>query len=651
MLEPGAILDNKYKIEAVIGRGGFGYVYRARERLTGEAVAIKELLPSLFYDRDTAQRFIQEARATLRLTHAHIARTYGVFYDNDTFYLAMEYLPGGSLSDRLQGGPFPVPQAIVIARDLCQALVCAHDEGVVHCDIKPANVLFDARGRAHLADFGIAHVSAQAMTRRFVTATGTTMGTVRYMAPEQLEGVRDDPRVDVYAMGALLYEMLAGRPYLDFEEETTPAAQMRNMQRIQRTPPRPLRAVNPSVPERVAEVVGRALRKAPAERFSTVHMLEQALRAAATPMADRRPVQSAAAPTEALAQREGEPQASRPASLALPKDHRPHARAAPIRPVAAWPTTGVRFIHHLWSRLIETWRLVPRWTRGLFVVALLMLAVFGAAVVATLAGIGQPSAGGTPTYFVSDRSGRPEIYRLTSEADVERVTHTPGGESWDPALGPAGVLYFSSNRDGKREIYRLTSEASVERVTRTPGGESWAPALGPAGMLYFTSNRDGRREIYRLASEAGVERVTHTPGSESWDPALGPAGMLYFASSRDGRREIYRLASEAGVERVTHTPGGESWAPALGPGGMLYFTSNRDGRREIYRLASEAGVERVTHTPSGESWAPALGPAGMLIFTSDRAGKPEVYRLDPSAGAVRVTDTRGKAASWVSSLE
>jgi len=278
MLEPGSVLDSKYEIHAPIGQGGFGHVYRASERLTGETVAIKELVPALVDHPEMVQRFIQEARATLRLTHPHIVRTHGIFEDQGTYYLAMEYLPGGSLADQLKRGPLPVNEALRVATELCEALAYAHGEHVVHCDIKPANVLFDEKGRARLADFGIAHVSAELVTRPFYTATGMAMGTIRYMAPEQLEGVRDDPRIDIYAVGALLYEMLAGRLYLDFETDSTPAAQVRNVQRIQTEQPRPLSSINPSVPQRLVDVVGKALRKAPENRFSATEELLEALR-------------------------------------------------------------------------------------------------------------------------------------------------------------------------------------------------------------------------------------------------------------------------------------------------------------------------------------------------------------------------------------
>ncbi|MGD2148411.1 MAG: protein kinase [Anaerolineae bacterium] len=396
MLQPGTILDNKYRIEAVIGRGGFGHVYRARERLTGEVVAIKELLPSLFYDGEIAQRFIQEARATLRLTHSHIARSFGVFHDQNTYYLAMEFLPGGSLADRLKRGSLPVPEVLRIARDLCQALAYAHQEGVIHCDIKPGNVLFDERGRAHLADFGIAHVSTDLMTRRLFTATGVTMGTVRHMAPEQLEGVRDDPRLDVYAVGTVLYEMIAGRPYLDFEEETTPAAQMRNMQRIQTALPRPLRALCPTVPGHVVGAVERALQKAPTDRFSTIDGLAQALQRADVLAPE--PVRSrpAAPPTHVVPDpAEGEVGAPEREPAVIPSEDPPESAARPgpsvKRPVAEKPLAEIAGAHapppadqgvppavaprrspristpvadlspvkHLWAQLADAWRLAP----------------------------------------------------------------------------------------------------------------------------------------------------------------------------------------------------------------------------------------------------------------------------------------------------
>jgi tRNA A-37 threonylcarbamoyl transferase component Bud32/streptogramin lyase len=676
------MLDNKYQIEAIIGQGGFGFVYRARERLTGETVAIKELVPSFVRDQQMVRRFIQEARATLRLTHPCIARTHTIFADRGTYYLCMEYLSGGSLADRLQGGPLAVEEAVRIARTLCQALAHAHQEGVVHCDIKPANVLFDARGRPRLADFGIAHVSSQLMTRQFFTSTGVTMGTVRYMAPEQLEGVRDDPRIDVYAVGALLYEMLAGRPYLDFEEATTPAAQMRNMQRIQSTPPAPLRALNPSVPEDVARAVVRALRKAPAERFGSARTLAQALQAPVPPTAYHRRARPTAAPTRVAKERGPSPPARAAAGGAGPsigpRDEGPDeavvqesADASPgrIRQVERQPVIPRDILDDASDRLVAIWQSVPVWTWVLLAVTLVALIVGGVGLVAGLVGpaewgttspppataisgggAGEAVAGPPLIYFVSNQDGKREIYRLHSEGRRVRVTNHRRGESWSPALGPGGTVHFTSNRDGKREIYRLGPDGSAVRVTNDPGGESWSPALAPDGTLYFTSNRDGKREIYRLGPGGSAVRVTNDPDGESWSPALALDGTLYFTSNRDGKREVYRLTSDAGTVRVTNDPDGESWSAALAPDGTLYFTSDRDGKRDIYRLDASGNTVRVTNDPDGESWSTGFGSDGTLYFTSNRHGHAEIYRLTAQADTVQVTDT-ADGDSWLSGLD
>jgi len=322
MLQPGTLLDNKYQIDAVIGQGGFGHVYRARERLTGEAVAIKELVPTFVHNPDMVKRFVQEARATLRLKHRNIARTYGVFQDHGTYYLAMEYLSGGSLGDRLKQGPLEFDRAASIAADLCAALHYAHERGVVHCDIKPANVLFDDADQVQLVDFGIAYVSTEMMTRQFHTAAGMAMGTVQYMAPEQLAGVRDDPRIDVYAMGVLLYRMVAGRPYLGFQTETTPAAQARNIALIQGQQPEPLRDVRPGVPNWLTETVDKALRKQPEERFATARAMREALQEPDQGRTRRDPGLRRARVSDRGRQRR-------------PPEDQPEARRAPARPPAA----------------------------------------------------------------------------------------------------------------------------------------------------------------------------------------------------------------------------------------------------------------------------------------------------------------------------
>lgn len=475
-LQVGATLDQgRYQIEAVLGRGGFGYVYRAREKLTGETVAVKELVPQLVSEPEMVHRFIQEARATLRLTHPNIARTFTIFQDEGTYYLAMEYLAGGSLADRLRRGPVPLEEAVRIVSDLCAALEYAHRLGVIHCDLKPANVLFDAQGNVRLADFGVAHVSDQLMTLRVHTGTGVTMGTVRYMAPEQLEGVRDDPRVDIYALGAILYEMLAGRPYLDFETETTPAAQMRNIQRIQQQPPRPLRAVNPAVPEWLALVVDRALRKAPAERFPTAAALRQALQSPEVPG-----LQPVLAP-------------SPPPRVVIPPPPPQRQPPSPLPQKRRWSN---------W-----TWGLL-----GGLVVLLLFLAV---GLLVLLLNLDQEEARGTSTAFVQ---ATPSVY--------------PGSPTHPPTLVPSSTATVPATPTP-------TNPPSLSRIEQEKiflSQVQWRSQNGWPIFAYYTEsppNLDGFLDTAHewTGSEYRVEHVVHKP--ENWQGMDDLSAVFYTAWDDD----------------------------------------------------------------------------------------------------------------------
>ncbi len=275
MSKPGdTLLKGRYRVMRLLHRGGFGYIYLAQDRLLEQNVALKELMPVLADDSATLKRFIHEAQATSRLIHPNIARTLDVFTDRGNYYIALEYLPGGSLEDLLhQRSWLSLDEAVLIAADICAALSQAHNQGVYHCDIKPGNILFDKNGVAKLADFGIAHVSETLVARNWRTARDFSSGTLLYMAPEQLDGVRDDPRVDVYALGAVLYQMLAGRPYLPFDPQDTAGAQANNINLIRHHRPQPL----DRLPSEVNAVLIKALSKQPTRRYPSAAALRSAL--------------------------------------------------------------------------------------------------------------------------------------------------------------------------------------------------------------------------------------------------------------------------------------------------------------------------------------------------------------------------------------
>lgn len=202
-------LANRYRLDELIAEGGFAQVYRAYDTELQRTVAIKIPKPSKLESKDD---FLAEARRVARLKHESIVPVYDVGVENDTCYIVTEYLEGGSLADKLVSGRIPREQALRWVSEIADALEYAHLNGIIHRDIKPANILIDHHGRAKIADFGIAHSA---------TTTGSfapSLGTLRYMSPEQLEGKPSDHRSDLYSLGVVLYEVMTGRiPYSSSE--------------------------------------------------------------------------------------------------------------------------------------------------------------------------------------------------------------------------------------------------------------------------------------------------------------------------------------------------------------------------------------------------------------------------------------------------
>ena len=206
---PARTLANRYRLDELIAEGGFAQVYRAYDTELQRTVAIKIPKPSKLKSKDD---FLAEARRVARLKHDSIVPVHDVGVENDTCYIVTEYVEGGSLADKLVSGKVPREQALRWVSEIADALEYAHLNGVIHRDVKPANILIDHHGRAKLADFGIAHSA---------TKTGSfapSLGTLRYMSPEQLEGKPSDHRSDLYSLGVVLYEVLTGRiPYSSTE--------------------------------------------------------------------------------------------------------------------------------------------------------------------------------------------------------------------------------------------------------------------------------------------------------------------------------------------------------------------------------------------------------------------------------------------------
>jgi serine/threonine protein kinase len=263
-LSPGTKLGN-YLIERELGRGGMGIVYKAHEESLQRVVALKILSPTLVRDPAYAQRFLREARAGARLHHPNIVPVHAVGEIDGHHYISMAYVKGAPLSAAMrQKGQLPVNKAIDIARQIADALSAAHAQGIVHRDIKPDNIMLDQAGRIQVMDFGLARVLS---ARTQLTGDHSILGTPSYMSPEQCNGSAVDGRSDLYSLGVVLYEMLAGaKPF----QGDSPIA---IMYQIQRDPPPPLEELNTSVPSEVVKVVECLMAKSPDKRFPDAKQL------------------------------------------------------------------------------------------------------------------------------------------------------------------------------------------------------------------------------------------------------------------------------------------------------------------------------------------------------------------------------------------
>jgi len=267
-----------YEVLAFIGAGGMSEVYKARDTRFGRIVAIKVLHEHLAGQADRRARFEREARAISRLNHPTICTLFDAGHDNGIDYVVVEYLEGQSLAERLEKGALPIDQALAIARDVASALDAAHRAGIVHRDVKPANIMLTKTG-AKLLDFGVATISMSAAPAAFaggaeptLTVAGMLLGTVPYMSPEQLEGREADARSDLFAFGAVIYEMIVGKKAF---EGTSQASVIHAI--LDANPPA-MSTVLPQVPPLLDHVVTSCLAKDPDHRWQNANDLGRELK-------------------------------------------------------------------------------------------------------------------------------------------------------------------------------------------------------------------------------------------------------------------------------------------------------------------------------------------------------------------------------------
>jgi serine/threonine protein kinase len=506
-----------YEIVAPVGAGGMGEVYRAQDTRLNRAVAVKILPAHLATRTVVRERFEREARAISSLNHPHICSLYDIGRQGEIDFLVMEYLQGETLGDRLQKGALPQDQSLRYAGQILDALDRAHRNGIVHRDLKPANVMLTRDG-AKLLDFGLAKLrEAGATLEQTVSMTltreGTIVGTFQYMAPEQLEGQDADARTDIFAFGAVLYEMLTGRKAFSGRSQASLISS------IMTSSPPPASAVQPTTPPALDRLVRRCLEKDPDERWQSARDLGAELAWIASGSSQAVLIQSAA---EAKIGRS--------------------SRGAWILAVVL--ASILAFI--LWLALVGK-REVPQTAR---------LQLETSDIGLNLPNVPMVSPDGSRIIFNGTDSKRVEHIwiRPISSFECQMIAGSEGGSNpfWSPDGNQIG---FSANN----KLLRLDLRGGAPQLITDGVGGQWfntVPSWSPAGIILFDAG-GVIKQISALGSEAKpVTRLDNAREEikHGW-PQFLPDGrhFLYLAVSRRAENSATYLASldSPQVMRVT----------------------------------------------------------------------------------------------------
>jgi Tol biopolymer transport system component len=607
-----------YRIIEKLGEGGMGVVYRAEDTRLGRTVALKFLPRELTTDPDARDRFLREARAISAIEHPNICTIHEVdeTADGRTF-ICMACYDGRSLKDRLVEGPVPLGEALSIAMEVSRGLLAAHAAGIVHRDVKPGNIMLTAAGGVRIIDFGLAKLASQAS----LTASGSALGTVAYMSPEQATGGAVDLRTDVWSLGVVLYEMVAGRR--PFQGEYHQAV----IYSILQETPEPLGRIQAGLPPELDRIVEKALEKDPAKRYSDVGAMLEDMKTLS-------------------------------AALDAAKRETRHV----------W-RFGTRYDRIVRTALalavivavaIAVPLLVRRGGEGRFVPAGRPLQVTGG-----LGWEGQPaiSPDGTRIAYVSDESGNYDIYvadihggttlRLTDDPamdcaptwfpdgtslafasgrggslDVWKVGQFGGGatllveDADTPAVSPDGsrIAFSRADASGLGRIYVAPLSSPREATCLSGGGHGlwgdWGPAWSPDGrtICYAT-----RHNLWTVPADGGSPSPLTSVGEGDSDPAWSSDGRhVYFSSDRGGTSALWRVSRNGGVpERLTTGAGFEGDPSVAKDGSRLAYSSST---METHFLIQDrrSGLETELPPLKGASMA-AFYPDGHRIVVASRS--------------------------------
>ena len=701
-----------YEIQSPLGAGGMGEVYRARDTRLDRTVAIKILPAHLSSNPEAKQRFEREARAISSLNHPNICTLYDVGHQDGMDYLVMEFLEGETLANRLAKGPLPPEQVLKIGIEICEGLEKAHKTGVVHRDLKPGNIMLTKTG-AKLMDFGLAKAvnlpppssgltatldgtwaaGAGEGSQNPLTARGTIVGTFQYMSPEQVEGKEADARSDIFALGAVLYEMATGKRA--FEGKTAASVIAAVLERD----PAPISVTHPMSPLALDRVVKTCLAKDPDERFQTVHDLKLQLKwitdggsqtgvpaAVAARRTNRERALAAAALVFAIAALVlGFAYFHRPANVApalrssiLPPEHTSFVGGVSASGYAFSPD-GTRLVFSvqavegksgLWMRRLNSltaqelagsengalpfWSPDGQWI-GFFADGKLkkVPVAGGSAQVICDAPIGRggtwnaqgvivfaPSIGG-PLFRVSANGGIPEAVTQLDPSTGETI------HRW-PDFLPDGVhfLYLgrqtSSNQPSTVYVGSLDSLSHKKILDTLSEAQYAAP-----GYLVYGRNNTLFAQRFDVSSLSLVGEAEPIAGDVSVQINMLRTG---FAVSQTGQFVYFSSGSASDIQLIVTDRSGKQLSTLEGGGNYLYVRLSPDGQKlavaetdllnggsTVWIFDLLSNIRSRFTFGNGMNTTPAWSPDGLQVaFTSSRRGAFNVY-VKPTSGAAEET--------------
>jgi Tol biopolymer transport system component/predicted Ser/Thr protein kinase len=599
-------LTDRYVIERELGEGGMAMVYLATDVRHTRSVAIKVLKPEIVASLGQ-ERFLREITVTAQLNHPRILPLLDSGQADGLLFYVMPYVEGESLRDRLaREGPLPLEEAVEIAREMAVALSYAHGHGVIHRDIKPENVLL-SEGEAVVADFGIAKAITEAGGNR-LTGTGLAVGTPAYMSPEQAAGERQvDARSDLYAVGCVLYEMLAGEP--PYTGPTAAAITARKL-----TEPVPsLRTVREAVPANLEAVVGKALARAPADRYTTAQQLIDALNLARTPVLGTSITRSGGITG---AERRWQFVALAAVVVALVS-------------LLLWVPWRSGATNGAGSQL---YRLsIP--------IAPLAVSDHGPASQLAL------SPDGTRLAYVSGPTGSGQLY-VRALGGSEAVPITSATNAQGPFFSPDGQWLGFVNGDTLKKV-RL-ADGSVIPLCRAEWihGATW----GPDGEIVFAAARNGALVgLFRVSADGGTPEPLPRPDSAMTDtqmiyPSFLPGGRQVLVMTATGNGEaldvsVMNVAS--GARRVLFERGGNAqYAPSghlvYGQDGALFAVGFDPDKGELTGTPTRIVADVLMGLPLEPGLAHfSVSSNGTLVYlpargVSGSVSKEDLFWVDPS---------------------